>query len=90
MSNKEALIDWIRQLPDDYGVGELLAALRERYDREQPGGTQPADADYEWPAPDVTEDEWRQFVAQGLRDELADPREDIYTLEDGVPSHEPR
>ena len=38
-----------------------------------------AEADFEWPAPDVTQDEWQQFVAHGLRMELTDPREDIYS-----------
>jgi hypothetical protein len=48
----------------------------------------PDDSDFEWPLPDVTEDEWRQFVANGLRTELEDPREDIYSLEDGEPVDE--
>jgi hypothetical protein len=41
--------------------------------------------EYDWSTEELTEDEWRLFVAYGLRDELADPREDIYTLEDGEP-----
>ena len=88
MSSKESLIEWIRQLPDEYGLRQLLAALYQRCDREQRGGTQQAGDDYEWPAADLTEDEWRQFVAHGLREQLADTREDIYTPEDGVPTHE--
>jgi hypothetical protein len=33
-----------------------------------------------------TEEEWLRFVMSGgAFDELADPREDIYTLEDGKP-----
>lgn len=48
----------------------------------------PSEEDYEWPAPDLTEDEWRQFVAHGLRNELQDPREDIYKPEDGDPVDE--
>ena len=89
MSGKEALIEWIHQLPDDYGLRELLAALQERCDQEPPSpGVQ--EDDYEWPAPDLTEDEWRQVVAHSLRRELEDPREDIYTAEDGEPVDEPR
>ena len=34
------------------------------------------------------EADWRLFVAQGLREELADSREDIYTVEDGEPIDE--
>ena len=46
--------------------------------------------DWEWPAPDLTKEEWAQFVAHGLRNELGDPREDIYSLEDGEPEDDPR
>jgi hypothetical protein len=42
----------------------------------------------EWSAHELTEDEWRQFVAHGLSDELADEQEDIYTEGDGEPTHE--
>lgn len=33
---------------------------------------------------------WMQAVAHQWREELADPREDIYTLEDGEPIHAKR
>ena len=33
---------------------------------------------------------WMRAVAQEWREELADPHEDIYTLEDGEPIHAPR
>jgi hypothetical protein len=89
VSGKEALIEWIHQLPDDYGLRDLLVALQERYDREHPSPGPPPENDYEWPAPDLTEDEWRQFVAHSLRQELEDPREDIYTPEDGESADEP-
>ena len=39
---------------------------------------------------DLTEEEWMLFIAYCLRNELNDPREDLYTLEDGSPSHEPQ
>jgi hypothetical protein len=39
--------------------------------------------EFDWSTEELTEEEWKLFVAYGLRDELADPREDIYTLEDG-------
>ena len=39
----------------------------------------------DWDADELTADEWALFVAQSFRDELNDPREDIYTLEDGTP-----
>ena len=35
---------------------------------------------------EITEEEWmRMAMAGGAFDDLADPREDIYTLEDGEP-----
>lgn len=34
---------------------------------------------------EVTDEDWRMFVAHGLRNELADEREDIYTFDDGEP-----
>jgi hypothetical protein len=33
---------------------------------------------------------WMQAIAHQWREELADPREDIYTLEDGEPIHAKR
>jgi hypothetical protein len=84
MSDKEALINWIRQLPDDLRLEQILAALRERdVPKEVTGlGT---DEDYEWPAEDLTEEEWHQFVAHAWRDELEDSGQDIYTADDGAP-----
>lgn len=32
----------------------------------------------EWADDELTEEEWRQFVAHSLADELEDPRQDIY------------
>lgn len=34
---------------------------------------------------DITKEEWMAFIAENWKDELSDPREDIYTLEDGEP-----
>lgn len=34
---------------------------------------------------EMTEDEWRTFIAYTLFDELNDSRQDIYTMEDGFP-----
>jgi|GEM_PF-3367695 len=33
---------------------------------------------------------WRALINQSWAKDWSDPREDIYTLEDGKPSHEPR
>ena len=84
MFDKEAAIELIRGLPDDVTVEGVIAALTVQ--------TTPKEAtdDLEWSAEALTDDEWRQVVAYGLRDELSDPREDIYTEQDGVPSHDSR
>ncbi len=37
--------------------------------------------DWEWPTPDLTEEEWRQFIAYCWREELEDPLQDIYTAD---------
>jgi hypothetical protein len=36
------------------------------------------------------EGDWRALINQSWAKEWSDPREDIYTLEDGKPSHESR
>jgi hypothetical protein len=36
----------------------------------------------------VSEDAWEQFVAHEWQDDLSDVRQDIYSLDDGVPVHE--
>jgi hypothetical protein len=33
---------------------------------------------------ELTSDDWLLFVVQGFADQLADPRQDIYTVADGV------
>ncbi len=43
--------------------------------------------------PATAEDEdadWRALISQSWAKDWSDPREDVYTLEDGKPSHEPR
>ncbi len=84
MFDKEAILDLIRQMPDNATVDEVIAALSERKNPEE------QTEELEWSADELTADEWRQWVAYGLRDELADSREDVYTEEAGEPSHAPR
>jgi hypothetical protein len=36
------------------------------------------------------EDDWRALINHAWARDWSDPREDIYTLEDGTPSHDPR
>ena len=37
-----------------------------------------------------TDDEWMRFLMEQWHEELSDTREDIYTLEDGLPLDTPR
>ncbi|HEY2784335.1 MAG TPA: hypothetical protein VGJ05_05100 [Fimbriiglobus sp.] len=43
-----------------------------------------------WNEEELNAEEWSLFVAHGLSDYLNDPREDVYTLEDGMPFDAPR
>jgi hypothetical protein len=78
---KQKAIELIGRLPDDVSFGEIVAALQETWEIEE--ALRRYDARGGIPDEDVTEEEWRLFVAQGLRRELEDPREDIYSLDDG-------
>jgi hypothetical protein len=82
MSNKHAVIELIQQLPEDISIEGIVSALRQSY----PGYVPPSQ-ELDWSAEELTEEEWRQFVAHGLRDELKDAREDIYSESDGEPSN---
>lgn len=73
MSNKEALIELIRQQPDDAKMEALLRFFEHRL------------AETAWSAEELSDQQWRQFIAHSLQNELADPREDIYTEADGEP-----
>jgi hypothetical protein len=89
MSNKEAAIQLIEGLPDGVSVECILSSLRTALnglDSTDPN----ADDSNEWWMDEMTDEEWQQFVCWGLRDELNDPREDIYTLDDGVPKDGPK
>jgi hypothetical protein len=79
MSDKYALIELIQKLPDDISTADILAYLQEKV-----GPTPAASAaEVDWDADELSEEEWRQFVAHSMRDELNDAREDIYTSEEG-------
>jgi hypothetical protein len=74
MSARQLAMRYLASLPDSATPEHILSALSAQFDR--------ADS---WSTDDVTPEEWSRFVSQGLIDELNDPREDIYTLEDGFP-----
>ena len=80
MSAKDLLLETIRRMPDSSSLEELVHAITDRLNRA---------IESEWSADEISDDEWRLFVARGLESELADPRQDIYTLTDGEPLNEP-
>jgi hypothetical protein len=81
MTAKEAALDVIRQLPDNVTPRDVVTALLEALATEEAlrrfeerGGI---------PDDDVTDDEWMAMICRSWADDLSDPRQDIYTLEDG-------
>jgi hypothetical protein len=89
MAPKQISIDAIRQLPEGASWSAIVAALQEakatedalrRFDER--GGI---------PDDDVTDDEWMAMICRQLADDLNDPRQDIYSLEEeGEARHESR
>jgi hypothetical protein len=80
VSLKQRASELIGQLPDDASLEEIHNALQDAHEIEE--ALRRYDESGGIPDEDVTEDEWRLFVAHGLRRELEDPREDIYSLDD--------
>lgn len=74
MSDKETFIELIRHLPDDVSTEGILRFLAQRLKSAE-----------DWSAEELTDEEWRQFIAHTLEGELLDPREDLYTEADGEP-----
>lgn len=72
---KDSAIAVIHQLPDDITLPAMLRELAERL---------AAPPDEDWDADELTQEQWALFVAQGLQPGLSDPRDDTYTLQDGV------
>jgi hypothetical protein len=78
MNAKQALIDVISRLPDSMSAQEIVSVLRRSTSETE-------NRHPEWTSDEVSDEDWLLFVSQGLHDELADTRQDIYTLEDGQP-----
>jgi hypothetical protein len=81
---KEWALESIQQLPPDVSWKDVVAALREAADTaealrryEERGGI---------PDEDLTDEEWMATIVRSLADELNDPRQDIYSPDDGTPS----
>jgi hypothetical protein len=82
MSTKEAAIQLIQQLSEDATLKDIVSALLEaqatqealrRFDER--GGI---------PDDDVTDEEWMAMICRSWADDLNDPRQDVYTLDEGT------
>jgi hypothetical protein len=83
MSAKSTVLELLGRLPDDVTLGGIITALQERLATEE--ALRRFDERGGIPDEDVTEEEWMAMVSRSLSEDLNDPRQDIYTLEDGVP-----
>src|SRR5262249_48851206 len=77
MSDREAVIDLIRQLAEDATLADIIAALKQRFPQEQPP---PASGvrDDDWPTRDLTDEEWMAAIAEDWAEDLGDPRQDAH------------
>jgi hypothetical protein len=70
---------------------ELIGHIDEQHDLhvELPVNVQPGPVKITVQATTVEDEEvdWRALISQSWAEDWSDPREDIYTLEDGEPSH---
>ena len=78
MSSKQMALDLIGRLPDAATAAEVVAAVATVL------------TDEDWDAGGLSDDEWHNLIMHTLATELNDPREDIYSLDDGVPIHDAR
>ncbi len=88
MSAKEAAIKLIQQLSEDVAFGDIVAALQEAQATEE--ALRRFDERGGIPDDDVTHEEWMAMIARSWADDLNDPRQDVYTLEEGAPEDETR
>lgn len=80
MSEKEFAIKLVEHRPDESSPDQILATLRTACEKHLEPNKNRGD---DWAAPELSEEEWAELVANGLRDELQDAREDIYLVVDG-------
>ena len=88
MSAKDAAIQVIQGLSDGATLRDIVMALREAHDTEE--ALRRFDERGGVPDDDVTEEEWMAMISRSWADDLNDPRQDVYTLQDGAESYEPR
>jgi hypothetical protein len=84
MSNKAAVIEMIQTLPDDITLEGIITILQGECARAKSSEGQSPE-ELEWSAEELSDEEWALFATQAWEESLNDPREDIYTLDDGEP-----
>lgn len=77
MTTKEAVIQFINQLPDSVSFTSIVDALRGN-ERQFEVAADPLPS-----TEDVTDDEWMAAIAEDWALDLGDPRQDIYTATEG-------
>jgi hypothetical protein len=80
MSAKEAAMEVIRAMPDQASLREIITALEEARATEE--ALRRFDERGGIPDEDLTDEEWMATISRSLADDLNDPRQDIYPLED--------
>ena len=85
MSTKETVLQVIGQLSDDASLRDIIMALQEKVATEE--ALRRFDERGGIPDEDVTDEEWMAMICRSWASDWNDPREDIYTLEDGKQSH---
>jgi hypothetical protein len=88
MSAKQLALEFIQNLSDDATWKDIVASLQEARETEKALGRY--DKRGGIPDEDLTDEEWMAAINRAWAEDLNDPRQDIYTLEDGTPSHESR
>ncbi len=88
MTVKEKAIQLIQTLPNDITLEKIVRTLWEEIETEQ--ALRRFDERGGIPDEDLTDDEWMATIARTWADSLNDPRDDIYSMDDGEPSNGPR
>jgi hypothetical protein len=84
MTSKDQAIQVTQELLDDATDSEIARVMCEEHEREE--SLRRFDERVGAFDDDLTDEEWRMFIAHCFADSLKDPREDIYTAEDGEPA----
>jgi hypothetical protein len=88
MSAKEVALQVIQNLSDDATLPAIVRALQEAQATAE--ALRRFDERGEIPDEDVTDDEWRAIISRSFAEDLNDPRQDIYSEENGKSLDETR